>query len=172
MRNCDFGLPPCAIQSTRSSRPSIGVRSTWSRAMQGPGEKRSRPYTWRAAKRNATLTRLMRREAAVERLALFRHVEQELAGFEAVAMKLGELVAQRDKGLGAHAVDIGNGAAGERRKAEAQDRADVGFAHVGDDALLDAAGGFQRLHRQQPRFELADIDRIRIEFCRLQIGKP
>ena len=28
IRNCDFGLTPCAIQSTSSSRRSIGVRST------------------------------------------------------------------------------------------------------------------------------------------------
>src|ERR1700689_2335221 len=112
------------------------------------------------------------REAAIERLALFRHVGEELAGLEAVAMVLRELVAQRHESLRAHAVDIGDSAAGERRKAEAEDRADIGFAHVGDDALLDAAGGFERLYRQQPRLELGDIERVRIELVRLQIGEP
>src|SRR5205823_12497507 len=34
MRNCDLGLLPASNHATRSSRVSIGVMSTWSRAMQ------------------------------------------------------------------------------------------------------------------------------------------
>jgi len=60
---------------------------------------------------------------------------------------------------------------GERRKAEAEDRADIGFAHIGDHAFLDAARGFERLDRQQAVLEHFNVDRIRIELGRLQIGK-
>ena len=82
---------------------------------------------------------LLRREPAVEGLALRRHVAQQLAA----ASKRGpyfacELVAQLDEGLRAHAVDVGERAAGERREAEAEDRADIGLARIGDDALLHA----------------------------------
>ncbi len=39
MRNLLFGLQPCSNHATNSSRELIGVMSTWSRAMQGSGEK-------------------------------------------------------------------------------------------------------------------------------------
>ena len=99
---------------------------------------------------------------AVERIAGLGHVEQERTRLEAFAAGCGEIVAKIDKGLGPHAVDIGNGAAGERRKAEAENGADIGLAHVGDDLLLDAAGGFQRLDRQQPLPEAPRIDGVGI----------
>ena len=70
-------------------------------------------------------------------------------------------LAQLDEALRAHHVDVGQRAAGERREAEAEDRADIGLAHVGDDALLDAARGFQRLHHQEAVLELLDVDRCR-----------
>src|SRR5579863_880453 len=146
--------------------------------MQGPGKNRPRPYTRQAWKGNVahkTLRNrqaLRRRKAAIERLAFFRHVVKELARLETLAAFLGESVAEIDKGFRSHAVDIGNGAAGERGKAEAEDRADVGFAHVGDDLLLDAPGGFERLDRQEPTLQNRNIDAVGIELGRLQIAKP
>ena len=86
-------------------------------------------------------------------------------------MLLFEPPAQIDEALGAHHVDVGKGAARERREAEAEDRAHVGLAHVGDDALLDAARGFQRLRHQQAVLELLDVDLVGVEFRRLQVGE-
>src|SRR5271170_4246132 len=91
---------------------------------------------------------LLWREAAIERFALFRHFVQQLGRLEAVAVALGKAVAKFDERLCAHAVDVRHRAAGERREAEAKDRADVGLAHVGDHAFLDTARGFERLDRQ------------------------
>ncbi len=73
-------------------------------------------------------------------------------------MALGEAAAKGDESFAAHPIDVGDGAAGERRKAETENRADVGLAHVGDHALLDAAGGFERLDGEEPLLELRDID--------------
>src|SRR6266480_7218429 len=66
---------------------------------------------------------LLRREAAVERLALGRHLDQEFRRGEARAVFGLQSLAQLDEFFGAHEVDIGQRAAGEWRKAEAQDRA-------------------------------------------------
>ena len=77
-----------------------------------------------------------------------------------------------DEGLGAHAVDIGDGASGEGRVAEAENRADVSFAHVSDDTFLDATSRFESLNREQPRLQFFDVKRIGIELGRLQLGKP
>src|SRR4051794_3872146 len=41
MRNCDLGLLPASNHATSSSRVSIGVMSTWSRAMQGVPTERA-----------------------------------------------------------------------------------------------------------------------------------
>ena len=71
---------------------------------------------------------LLRREAAVEGLALRRHLDQQLRRREARAVFGLELVAQLDELLRAHEVDVGQRAAGERREAEAEDRADIGLA--------------------------------------------
>src|SRR5688572_28288998 len=87
---------------------------------------------------------LVRREALVEGLAVLGHVEQQLGRLEALAELLLEALAQLDELLSAHHVDIGERAARERREAEAEDRADVGLAHVRDDAILHGACGFHR----------------------------
>ena len=113
---------------------------------------------------------LLRREAAVEGLALGRPCRSAACG----GVKRGpylasSLSAQLDEVLGAHAVDVGQRAAGERREAEAEDRADIGLAQVGDDALLDSARGFQRLHHQEALLQLLDVERIGIELLRLQV---
>src|SRR5215470_3790672 len=52
MRYCDFGLLPASNQATSSSRVSIGVMSTWSRAMRGFRRKGPRPYTGAAREGN------------------------------------------------------------------------------------------------------------------------
>src|SRR5206468_12146361 len=65
---------------------------------------------------------LLRREAAVERLAARRHVFEQLRRGEARAVFGFEFVAQLDELPRAHEVDIGQRTAGERREAEAEDR--------------------------------------------------
>ena len=60
-------------------------------------------------------------------------------GLKRVAVFLLQPLAQLDEALRPHHVDIGQRAAGERREAEAEDRADIGLAHVGDDALLEGS---------------------------------
>ena len=70
--------------------------------------------------------------------------------------------------FGAHEVDIGQRAAGERREAEAEDRADIGLALIGDDVILHRARGFHRLHHQEALLQLLDVERIGIEMLRLQ----
>jgi hypothetical protein len=109
--------------------------------------------------------------AAVEGLALGGHLLEQLRRREARAVFLLEGVAERDEVLGAHEVDVGQRAAGERREAEAEDRADVRLAHVGDDVILDGARRFQRLHHQEAVLQLLDVERIRIELLRLQRGE-
>src|SRR5476649_992823 len=112
---------------------------------------------------------LVRREAAIEGVALGGEIEQERRRLEARAVFLFQRLAQFDELLRSHHVDVGQRAAGERRKAETQDRAHIGLAHVGDHALLEGARGFQRLHDQEAGFQLLDADFFRIELLRLQI---
>src|SRR6187399_2558073 len=64
--------------------------------------------------------RLLRREAPIESLALGSHVFQKLRRSEARAVFGFELVTELDELPGAHEVDIGQRAAGERREAEAE----------------------------------------------------
>src|SRR5262245_37766097 len=65
--------------------------------------------------------RRRRREPAVEGVAFGRHVGEQLRYLEAVAEPLLEPLAQLDETFGPHHVDVGDGAAGERREAEAED---------------------------------------------------
>ena len=99
---------------------------------------------------------------------------QQLRRREARAVFGLELVAEFDELLRAHEVDIGQRAAGERRKAEAEDRADIGLAQIGDDMILHRAGGFHRLHHEKALLHLLDIERIGIEMLGLQAaeGRP
>src|SRR5690242_15766650 len=85
---------------------------------------------------------LLRREAAVEGLVPRRHVFQQLWRGEARAVFGFKLVAELDEFSRAHEVDIGQRAAGERREAETEDRADIGLARIGDDVILHRARGF------------------------------
>jgi hypothetical protein len=80
-------------------------------------------------------------------------------------------VAQLDKVLGAHEVDVGQRPAGERREAEAEDRADIRFPRIGDDMILDRARGFHRLYHKEALLQFLDIQRIRIEMLGLQGGQ-
>ena len=82
-----------------------------------------------------------------------------------------KLLAQRDELLRAHHVDVGERAARIGRVAEAEDRADIGLAHVGEHAFLEAARGFQRLDREQAMLQLRHVDRVGIELGRLQLGE-
>src|SRR5258708_40273325 len=79
---------------------------------------------------------LLRREAAVESLALGRHLLEQFWRREARAVFFLELVAQRDAILGPPEVDIGQRAAGERGQAKNQNRADIGFAPIGAEVIL------------------------------------
>src|SRR5688572_22055363 len=87
--------------------------------------------------RPAELRRLPRLRRAVEGPALGGHVEEELVRGEARAVPRLEPAAQLDEGLGAHEVDVAHGAAREGGEAEAEDRAHVGLARIGDDVVLD-----------------------------------
>src|SRR3954467_8930928 len=73
---------------------------------------------------------LLRREAAVEGFALGGHLLEQLWRGEAGAVFGLELVAEFDELPGTHEVDIGQRAAGERREAKPQDRADIGLARI------------------------------------------
>src|SRR3954453_21980390 len=92
---------------------------------------------------------LRRRETPIEGLALLGHINEQLRRRKARAVFFLELLAEVDEGLRAHHVDVGQRAAGVRRKTEAEDRADVGLAHVGDDLLLEGTRGLDRLHYQE-----------------------
>src|SRR5437868_1515872 len=98
------------------------------------------------------------REAAVEGLAALGHLAQQPVGPEARAVCLGEALAERDESLAAHAVDVGQRAAAERRKAKAEDGPHVGLANVRQDAFLKAACGLQRLNDQEALLQLREIE--------------
>src|SRR5665213_4243297 len=70
---------------------------------------------------------LRRREAAVEAFVVLGHVEKKLGRREALAVFLFQLLTQRDEFLRPHHVDVRQRAARIRRKAEAEDGADIGF---------------------------------------------
>src|ERR1700733_11045662 len=103
------------------------------------------------------------RVLAVEALALGRHLPQAAARREARTVLASEFLGAGDERLRAQAVDQRDRTAGERREAEAEDRADVGLAGVGDDALLHAARGLQRLREQETVLQVSHRNRIGIE---------
>src|SRR5260370_14670869 len=73
---------------------------------------------------------LLWREAAVERLALGRHLDQEFWRGETRAVFRLQPVAKLDEFLGPHEIDVGQRAAGERRKAKTEDRAGIGLPGI------------------------------------------
>ena len=97
----------------------------------------------------ASRRRTLAGETTVERVALCSPCSS--SSFEGAKRGPCDFSSRRHsstKALRPHHVDIGERAAGERRKAEAEDRADIGLAHVGDDALLDTARRLERLDRR------------------------
>src|SRR5215472_6485277 len=72
------------------------------------------------------------REAAIKRLALVGHLDEKLRRLEPLPASFGEIVAHLDEILHTHAVNVRNSSTGKRCKTEAENRTDVGFAHVGD----------------------------------------
>src|SRR5262245_20797946 len=85
-------------------------------------------------------------EAVVEALVLGGHVTQEFVRAEAFAIGVGEAVGfLHELRRAPEQVDVADAAAGVWRKAPGQDRADIGVARVGDDALLEAARHFDAL---------------------------
>ena len=62
----------------------------------------------------------MRAVAPVKAFTLRRHLTQKLRRGEARAVFFRQTIAQGDESGGAHAVDVGNGAAGEGREAKSQ----------------------------------------------------
>src|SRR2546423_7533769 len=111
------------------------------------------------------------REARIKALAPGGHLDEQLVRLEALAVFLRELFAQRDELTCAHHVDVGQRAARIGRVAEAEDRADVGFAHVGEHALLEAARGLQRLDREQASFQFVYVDYVGVLLGRLQVSE-
>src|SRR5262249_57036192 len=59
----------------------------------------------------------------------------------------------------------------EGGKAEAEDRAKVGVADVGEDALLEAAGGLERLADEEAPLQLGNVDGIGIGNRRIELAK-
>src|SRR4029077_14633545 len=81
---------------------------------------------------------------------------------------LGEL----DEAFRAHPIDVGERAARERRKAEADDRADIGLPWIGDHALFHRARRLKRLSDEEALLELVLVDRVGIEMHRLELLEP
>src|ERR1043165_2297237 len=96
----------------------------------------------------------LRGKARIEALALLRHLDEQLVRLEALAVFLRELLAQRDELFHAHHVDVAERTTGVRRIAEAEDRADVRLAHVGEHALLEAARGLEEGRSEEHTSEL------------------
>src|SRR6266566_2555545 len=111
----------------------------------------ARPQAGKGQVADASLSRdrLLRREAAVKRLVLRGHVDQELRRCEPRTVFPLELQAQFDERLRAHEIDVGQRAAGEWREAEAEDRTYVRLARIGDDMILHGARGFHRLYYEE-----------------------
>src|SRR5271163_4230474 len=72
---------------------------------------------------------------AVESLAALGHPDELFARLKLRTVFSRELFGARDEGLKSHAVDERHGAARIGRVTKAKDRADVGLARIGDDAL-------------------------------------
>src|SRR4051812_15770636 len=84
-------------------------------------------------------------------------------------MRCPKPLAERQERLRAHEVDVGERAAGVGGEAEAEDRADIGLARIGDDALLDRARRLERLRDEKAALHLRDVERVGIELRRLQV---
>src|SRR6185312_16895038 len=95
-------------------------------------------------------------EALVEAFVRVGEIEQQTVGREALAVALLEQAAEIDEFARAHHVDPRERAAGIGREAEAEDRADIRLAHVGQNLLLEAAGRLQRLDTEQAQFQFVD----------------
>ena len=85
-------------------------------------------------------------------------------------MPRGQSVAQFDEDLYAHAVDIGQGAARERRETEAENRADIGLARIGDNMLREGARGLHCLRHEESLFQFGHVKRVRIELVVGEFG--
>src|ERR1700727_3872549 len=58
------------------------------------------------------------------------------------------------------------------RKAECQERAGVGLARIGDDALIHATSGLERHGEEKAILEVFDADVVRVESLADDLGKP
>ena len=74
--------------------------------------------------------------------------------------------AKFDEFLRAHEIDVAQGAARVRREAETEDRAHIGLARIGDDALLDGARRFERLGRRGGAASAPRMSRVSPSRCR------
>src|SRR5450759_3068043 len=68
-----------------------------------------------------------------------------------------QFISALDKSVNAHAVDELHGTAGPGRKANAEDRADVGIMHAGEDVLVQTTGRLHRLAIEQAVFQVGDV---------------
>src|SRR4029077_13819439 len=111
----------------------------------------------------------LRREARIEALALFRHLDEQFVRRKTLGVFLREAFAQRDEFLRTHHVDVAERSPGIRRIAEPEDRTDIGLAYVREHAFLEATRGFQRLDRKQAVFQFLHVDLVRILLRRLEV---
>ena len=72
------------------------------------------------------------------------------------AVLLRQPVTELDKAPGAEHVDVGQRAAGPRRKAPAENCPDIGGGGVGHDIFFETARRFERLGREVAGFDLVE----------------
>src|SRR4051794_32493008 len=106
---------------------------------------------------------------AVERAAGSSHLDQDLGRREAVTVLGPQPLTQLDEGLGAHEIDVAGSTARVGRESEAEDRADIRLARVGDHAFLDAAGRLERLRDEETLLQLLHVEKLALAMRGLQI---
>src|SRR6478609_2966624 len=160
-----------------SRRSSASARKSASKRMTGSATTRRRGSgnrtIWRIAMDGGSSSgrRLLLRRG-VEALAGLGHALQQPVRLEALAMGLGQLLAELHEDGRAHVVDVGERAARIGRETEADDRADIRLARIGHDTFLIGAGSFQGLGDEQAFLELLHVDALRVEPILRQLGKP
>src|SRR3954465_11120545 len=108
---------------------------------------------------------------SVEAAAGLRHLDNDRRRRKAIAVPIPRALADRHEGLRAHEVDVAQRAAGIGREAEAEDRADIGLARIGDDALLDRARRFERLRDEEAQLQLRDVEALAVVAARLKVAQ-
>src|SRR4051794_1729632 len=178
-------VAPSLASSTRPLFLTIGgTRVRFAKLLGFPGRPGKpgdgRPYFARQppespARPFRNVRRGVRRGSGREGLALLGHLDEAVGGGEAVAVCRGQVTGPGDEAgqalAGATVVALHelDGATGQRRVADAHDRADVGGGGGLDDALLEALRGLDRLDEQVAVLEVLDVGWLGVR--REQLGQ-